>query len=297
MSVAISNKASEIFFPTANYNNDTNLLIVLLNSTTAATGCTYNGVAMTQLGSNTTARGRTQNVWFLKNPATGSNSVVASGGSDYYGKAISVSGADLTNTFEGTTTATGTSATPSITVTTTSNNCLVFGAGTQGDSPTAGASTTSETGGTQPFQNFWRSTNPVSPAGAFTINVNCTSDTFGFIGFGIKPFGKTFDVTETITLTETSTNLRDRNFSIAETTTLIEAWTTLRGISFSIAETIGLVEAYNFVHNKVFSIAETISLIESPFTLLKKWNNTPKNNSTMSNTPKNNSTWTNEPKN
>ena len=109
--------------------------------------------------------------------------------------------------------------------------------------------------------------------------------------------GETFDISETISLIETSTNLRGINFSVSETTTLIETWTALKGVSFSIAETIGLVEAYNFVHNRVFTIAETISLIEFPFTLLKKWNNPPKNNVIMSNTPKNNSTWTNEPKN
>ena len=117
-------------------------------------------------------------------------------------------------------------------------------------------------------------------------------------GSGLShPFSKTFDISETITLTETSTNLRGLTFSIAETTTLIEAWTTLKGVSFAIAETIGLIEAYNFVHNRVFTIAETISLIEFPFTLLKKWTNTTKNSANMTATTKNASTWTNETKN
>jgi hypothetical protein len=184
---SFGNKSDEIQFPPFSFDNNSEVLVIVLTSVVAPTGVTFNGDALTKLGSTTSARSRFQTVWYVKNADIGNYTVGVTGGSNHYAKLMGFNGYDLVNTFEGTTSASGTSSTPSITVTPTSDNTYVFAAGTQGDSPTAGANTTSYTGGTQPFLNFWRSTNPVSPATAFTVNVNSTNEQYGFIGFAIKP--------------------------------------------------------------------------------------------------------------
>lgn len=110
--------------------------------------------------------------------------------------------------------------------------------------------------------------------------------------------GVDFSISETLALSETSTNLRARLFTTTETLSLSETWSNLKGIGFTIADSLGLVEAYAYTKTHIISIAESLGLIESSSARMgsEKWTNQTKSSSTWTNQDKNNSTWTNLPK-
>lgn len=106
-----------------------------------------------------------------------------------------------------------------------------------------------------------------------------------------------FSISETLALTESTSNLRARLFSTSETLSLSETISALKGLSFSVAESLGLVEAYSYVWNKVFNVADSLGLVELSATISKKWENITKNNAVVSNINKNNASVSNISKN
>lgn len=173
------------------YNNNGDFLIVAISSnTTAVTAVTYNGVSMTQIGSTQhhVTYTRFESYWGLVAPAQGTNNIVLTGaGSNPYYAIQSVSGVDQSVPYTGLNTASGTGANPTITITTTVNNAYPFSFGQIQTGASAGANTTlavSVTGGD--FYMF-RSTNPVTPTGAFIINTVTTSGEYQITGIGINP--------------------------------------------------------------------------------------------------------------
>jgi len=80
---------------------------------------------------------------------------------------------------------------------------------------------------------------------------------YPFLGLGVS-----FDISETLSLSETTSTLRTRLFSIAENLSLVEGVSALKGIAFSVADTLGLVEVYSYAQTWVFNVAESLGLVE-----------------------------------
>ena len=105
---------------------------VRINSTSeTVSGVTYSAVGMTKLAGSpvTNAGGGARNyIWYLIAPATGSNNVVVttSGAVQIIAGAVSFSGADQTDMIGAENSATGTSATPSVALTTTVTDSIVI---------------------------------------------------------------------------------------------------------------------------------------------------------------------------
>ena len=201
MALVYGAKTDEIQFPSFSFNNDSPLMFAILASTTPPTGVTFDSEALAHMGTlSTTARSRTQRVYWLDGANIGNLTFAVTGGSDHWVKIFTVtSGYDTVTPFEVATSNSGSSATPSIAVTPTVAGCDVFAGGLVGDSPTAGTNTLSYTGGTQPILNWWKYTASTTPAGTFTININCDSNEFGLIGFAIRQSGAGASSTSNLT--------------------------------------------------------------------------------------------------
>lgn len=176
---------------TTSYNNNGDFLVVNVNSTSNdVTGVTYAGVAMTQQGTTqqTSWSSRYHSTWILTNPAQGANDIVTTGGANWQFIMFSVSGVDQTTPTSGDVNGGDQSGTnPSLSVTTTVDNAYPVAIGQIQQTATAGTNTTlvvSESGGAN---YVFRSTNAVSPAGAFTIQTTASSGGYRLHGFGINP--------------------------------------------------------------------------------------------------------------
>lgn len=184
------------------HDNDGNFLIVGISSTSNdITAVTYDGEAMTQIGSavqNTTSS-RFITVWGKTNPSSGSNTVAVTGGANLIELSVSILGVDSDNAYTGTTSAGDTSSTPAIQVTTTEDNAYVVAFGLIRNFSNVGDNTTVLLAGADPNLAFYRSTNVVSPAGALTLNINSTGSEWDFIGTGFNPTPSTFDETQRTT--------------------------------------------------------------------------------------------------
>lgn len=177
------------------HNNNGDFLLVICQSTNAPTGVTYNGVAMTQIGTNQThtTYGRTINMWGLVNPASGSNTLATSGGTAAAMDigAVSLSGVNQTSVAAA---ATGfakadvlVDATPSISVTTTVDGAYVLGCFFGNWSSVVSGTTVIRQVIETAFQ-LLRSTNAVSPAAAATLDANSVDGVESvFLAVGINP--------------------------------------------------------------------------------------------------------------
>lgn len=111
------------------------------------------------------------------------------------------------------------------------------------------------------------------------------------------PFGSIFSISETLALTESTSNLRARLFSTSETLSLSETISTLKGLAFSVSESLGLVESYSYVWNRVFNVADSLGLVEVLAKVKKKWASITRSSSIWTASTKNSSTWTDSTKN
>ena len=91
--------------------------------------------------------------------------------------------------------------------------------------------------------------------------------------YTISDADPSFTIAESLSLSETSTNLRGLVSTTNESLSLSETITALKGISFTIAESLGLVESYTYLHNKLFIIAESLNVVEVKAYVQKKWSN------------------------
>lgn len=223
VSSSLANGASPLTFSFTNTAG--NFVVVVLDPGDDATSAvTWNGVAMTKAGASQSGSGRYTQLWYVHSADTGTHDIVVTGGSDLYARAISFSGVKTqSGAVSGYNTSTATSTTPSLTVTTTVDNSFVVMGGQVGSSPTAGANTTQPSMGSNPqLAGFWYSTSAKTPAGALTLNVNCSSATYGLAGFAIAPQGnQTFSTTDTSSGSDTVTTVKGLVIPIAEITETI----------------------------------------------------------------------------
>lgn len=183
---------------TTSHNNNGDFLVVAVNSTTNdVSAMTYAGVAMTQLDSAylTSWSSRYHSIWYLANPASGTNNVVTTGGTAWQFNIFSASGVDQENPITGTTTTTNqTSSNPTVNVTTTIDDAYVVVIGQINDTTvSAGTDTTKMIDGTAGSFYVFRSTNDTDTAGAFTLNITSTGN-WRLRGFGLNPARTTLSV-------------------------------------------------------------------------------------------------------
>ena len=168
---------------TPSFNNNGDFLVILISSVASGVSAvTYNGVAMTQIGTETNISSRYQTFWGLVNPAQGTNSFAITGGSSEDNRIQSISGVNQTTPYTNVTLNTGNSAAASLTLTTTANS-YIFGVVNSNNDETAGTDTTEVYGD---FIAFMRSTNLVDTASG-TINATQTSTPWAFKGFSLNP--------------------------------------------------------------------------------------------------------------
>jgi hypothetical protein len=165
------------------------ILFVITTANGAAfttTGVTYNSVSMTIASSFRITTGPIQYIWYLINPASGSNTIqITNSGSVTAGSAISFNGVKQTGFPDASITNSGATGSTSYnsTVTTIADNSFILSSSrtNAGLAFTAGANTTV---GNQPEATYfggggcWYSTAPQTPAGAKTLNVTCSAQDF-----------------------------------------------------------------------------------------------------------------------
>lgn len=165
-------------------------LIVAFDGTNRPTAVTYAGVSMAAAG--TVANGttsRTIALWYLANPASGSNSIAVTGGSSFIGISLSYAGVKQVGFPDASNTATGSGTTHSVSVTTTVGGCwTVAFTDSNGANATAGASTTRRSAsGSYAFEAF-DSNAAVALAGVSTLNfANAGSVAWASIGVSMAP--------------------------------------------------------------------------------------------------------------
>lgn len=162
------------------------------------TGVTYNGVSMTKAHELRITTGPIQYMWYLLNPASGSNTVtITNSGSVTAGSAISFNGVSQTGFPDASSTNGSASATSSYntTITTVADNCFILSTSRMnaGNTLSAGANTT--VGNQAELTYFaggacWYSSAAQTPAGAKTLNVTCTAQDFdGGMSVSFAPAG------------------------------------------------------------------------------------------------------------
>jgi hypothetical protein len=110
-----------------------------------------------------------------------------------------------------------------------------------------------------------------------------------------------FSITDTLSLTESITNLRGRNFSNTDTLSLSEVITALKGIAFTVSDTLHLTEAFTATRTFLFNVVDTLGLTDLTDFIFKwnkvnkpssSWDKSTKPSTTFINTSKGSSTWT-----
>lgn len=153
------------------------MLVVAINQRTTAgnlvSGVTYNGIKLNQAVAINNGT-RRADLWYLANPPTGSHSIavtLSAAPTTSVAEAISLTGVSRLDAVNS---ASGTSTTPSVAVTTIADNCWVI------DAMEAGATTVPSAGGSQAnvtsvdqTNSFWGSIStqgPKTPAGSVTMS-------------------------------------------------------------------------------------------------------------------------------
>lgn len=159
------------------------------------TGVTYAGVSMTQLGKINAATSRYTYLYGLANPTTGTNDIVASrsGTTSVFGfGAVNLSGASQTTSpVDATATNNVTSASPTIDLTTaTDNSAVIVMSSTLNNALDSSTNLTDIVVDTFRIALLSRSTTfPKTPTGAQTYTVTCPSGNTGLVAVSIAPVG------------------------------------------------------------------------------------------------------------
>jgi hypothetical protein len=175
--------------PLAHDNNGDYLVVVATSTTNDLTGMAFNGVAMTQIGSTffSTEYSRHCSMWGLIAPAVGSKNITSTGGTSVDPAAVSISGVNQTTPYTNVQTATGTSTTPSITLTTSFTGSYVFGWNFLNNDPTTPNSGTTLRSVVAWYNSMWSSTNAVNAASGSIGMTQTGSHEWHWIAFSLDP--------------------------------------------------------------------------------------------------------------
>jgi hypothetical protein len=198
---------------------------VYVFSSPECTGVTYNGVAMTLVGSRreTTFGINEVSLWYLINPASGSNTVSVSftGGTGVtcIAGAVSYTGVDQTSQPDAVSGGTGSMSTPTRTVTTVADKCWVIGVlGTWANDPTPDLTercTGAISSGTFSLQD---TNGPKTPAGGQAVSWTGSS-TWAIQAASFDPYVITKTLTADAIVRATGTKTLTSNAIVKVTTT------------------------------------------------------------------------------
>ena len=208
----------------------TNRLLVVMTAsdgTTPATAVTYNGVSLTQIDSNRTAN-HPINLWYLVNPASGSNTLSASGFSNAgnYVVALSFTGVKQSNPLNDNNGGTGSGTSMTRSVTTTTDNCWAVYAGTTGATTAISASTNStlvqSAIDSHNTSALFQSGGAITPAGSFSMTFNGANATKAGIIASFAP-ALIISSSDSITMTDTlSKFVRQKVILVTDTINIIQ---------------------------------------------------------------------------
>jgi hypothetical protein len=173
-----------------------NVCVSVPNSNADCSSVTYNGVNLTLLGSKRSNGIVQASLWYLLNPATGSNAIsIDFSGTDARSDAGAVSWTGVAQSSQPDAVAgnTGSSTNPSLTVTTVADNCWVIGVECSAGTPTVTAGLTSRqslsTGNTILSRGNLQDTNGVkTPAGDQTVNWTVALSGWGAQAASFAPY-------------------------------------------------------------------------------------------------------------
>lgn len=250
-------------------------------------GITYNGVALTKINHSLNTNHRVE-LWYLINPATGSNTVavtMAGVNSKVGAGAISLTGAAQSGQPEATGTATGSSTSPSVDVTTVADNswvidCVIhqfFTTRETGDCPNSavGAGQTeryfigddaAEAGGAGSTEG------PKTPAEAVTMSwgsdAGCGAGAWATIASSFAPSAEGTTYAEQITATITLVDIVPRSVkrALSQTITITDAL--IKSIKRTMTEAIILADSILRIIKR--TITETAVFVDSAVKTAKR---------------------------
>lgn len=173
------------------------LVVAFISNGVAATACTYNSVALTK-AHEANAAGVCAQVWYLINPASGTNTILFTNGAAYgEGSAVSFTGADQATQPDATAAETGSSATTNVlNITTVAADTYIVDCIAVIDTfitsgPTKAAAQTLIDATNATFMNGGSSYKAQAAAGAststWTWTLSFSSAAYAHVGMSIKP--------------------------------------------------------------------------------------------------------------
>jgi hypothetical protein len=173
-----------------NFQNNGNYIWCWANGTSAITGMTFNGSALTQLGTNQThtAFARTINQWGIATTTSATSSLTTTGGANQNSGCISIINADTSNPTTNPTNYNSTTATPSMSITTTADKAYLVAHGLIQNYSSDGSGTVKVLLiNTDPNYSVYRTTSAKTPAGSASININSSGGEAAIQGVAINP--------------------------------------------------------------------------------------------------------------
>lgn len=273
MAIALDNSArnassgtSQSFSYTCSGTNRVLVAMTASDGANTATDVTYGGVALTKIDSDRTAN-HPINLWYLINPASGSNTLSATGfaNAGNYVVALSLTGVKQNNPLEVSNGGTGSGTSMTRTVITTSDNCWAVLAGTTGGvtAITAGSNSTIVTSAinSDSTSALFQSGGAITPAGSFSMTFDGANATKAGIIAAFAPV-LIISATESITMTDTlATFVRRKVIAVNDILSVIET--------------------------HIISAIESITMSDTLQSFKKGWKNTAKNISNWINQNKN----------
>jgi hypothetical protein len=262
-------------------------------------GVTYNGVSLTQSGTEQTFGSDRFSKWFLVNPASGANNVVVTCSTSRRLDLdiVSLTGALQSGQPDAANSATGSSASASQSVTTVADNSMLVAAYFSNG---AGDPSSGHTNWTQRALTTGRhavgTSGILTPAGSKTQTIALASSgswAISQMSFSPSP-GSSFSVSDTVTPVETVTALRTRLFSLSDTATISETITAALGRIFSAIDTATVTDTATALRARIFSALDTLAVTEPVATVRLLWNQVAKVVSSWSSGSPNSSTWNND---
>ena len=250
----------------------TNLILfvcVRSGSGSAPSAVTYNGVSLTQINSRTD--GSTDSLWYLINPATGSNTVsISFSATNIIACAVSYTGVNQSGQPDASATnVKNNSSTWDGTVTTIADNCwtIAVAHANQGGTLSAGANTTKRTTITTNFI-VGDSNSAKTPAGSVTLNFSTNAgagDNWAGCIASFSPVSPSIDISifESVTVSEAVTMMEDLNPNINDSVTVTEAVTMGLENNINVSESVTVTENVTMMINLNPSVSESITVSES----------------------------------
>jgi hypothetical protein len=185
--------ASSFSFSHTTSGSDRLLIVHVYDGNDRVTNVTYNGVGLTlveDLLMTGAAAGQYIQLWYLLNPASGTNNVTITGSASMslYASAVSYTGVEQTGQPDASTKqAASPNTSLTTTVTTTDDNCWLMGYAYRGTTISAGAGTTLRGGSVAGILEVIDSNGAKTPAGSHSLITTSSSTFAGHVMASFSP--------------------------------------------------------------------------------------------------------------